>query len=183
MKGNRAVVTAIVVVVLAAAGWWLFGRGGKGGAIDLIEQLPQATKNPPSTTFNVADVTLDNESKKAITVSEGPSRIIWKLKIPDDAWLNVSVGMRPETWEKEGEGGYFFVGVSDGRNFEQLFTQHVHPYANKGDRKWIPVFVDLSAYAGEEMELIFNTRAGAGGKSSNYANVQAVWGEPQIVIR
>lgn len=183
MKGNRAVVTAVVVLVLIAAGWWLFGRGGRGEAIDLIEQLPQAKKVPPDATFDVIDANLSGETKKAIAINEKPSRITWKVRVPDDAWLNVSVGMRPETWDKEGDGAYFFVVVSDGRNAEQLFTQHVHPFANKGDRKWIPVFVDLSAYAGEDMEIIFNTRTGAGGKGSNYANVLALWGEPQIVIR
>lgn len=183
MKANRAIVTAIVVVVLAAAAWWLFGRGSRGSGVDLIAQLPQAVKNPASQTFEVIDADLNGETKKAIATGEGPSRIIWKLRVPDDAWLNVSVGMRPESWEKESEGGYFYVGVSDGRNYEQLFTQHVHPFANKGDRKWIPVFVDLSAYAGEEMEIIFNTRSGREGKSENYTNLLPLWGEPQIVIR
>jgi hypothetical protein len=91
--------------------------------------------------------------------------------------------MKPEAWEAEGEGAYFFVLVSDGRTSEQLFTQHVHPFVNKADRKWMPAFVDLSAYAGEDMDLIFNVRAGAGGKSDNYANVLALWGAPAIVIR
>lgn len=183
MKANRAVVTAIVVLVLVAAGWWLFGRGGRGEAVDLIAQLPDAKKVPADATFNVTDVALNGETKKAIAINDRPSRITWKVRVPDDAWLNVAVGVQPETWEQESEGAYFFVVVSDGRNSEQLFTQHVHPFANKGDRKWIPVFVDLSAYAGEEMEIHFNTRAGREGKSENYKNILALWGEPQIVIR
>ena len=76
------------------------------------------------------------------------------VTVPEDGWLWVSVGMRPEAWEKEGDGIKFLVGVSDGRAFEQLFAQHLNPFANHGDRKWIPVRVDLSTYAGEEVEII-----------------------------
>lgn len=182
MKVNRAVIAAIVVLVLIAAGWWLFGRRGMAESVDLLALYPAAKKQPAESVLQVEDATLNGETKRAI-VSNGASRITWRVRIPDDAWLRVDVGMKPEVWEAQGEGAYFFVLVSDGRSSEQLFSQHVHPYANTADRKWMPAFVDLSAYAGEEMELIFNVRAGAGGTSTNYANVVALWGAPAIVIR
>jgi hypothetical protein len=182
MKGNRAVIAAIVVVVLAAAGWWLFGRGGRSGAVNLIERFPQATKAPATAPFETIDVNLAGESHKAL-FAPAPTRITWRVKVPDDAWLRVWVGMKEESWKAENDGAYFLVGVSDGKTFEPLFTQHVHPFANQGDRKWIPVYVDLSAYAGEEMDLIFNTRSGVEGKSGNFANNLPLWGEPELVIR
>ena len=40
--------------------------------------------------------------------------------------------MKPEAWEKEGDGVLFLVGVSDGRAFEELFTQHVEPVRQQG---------------------------------------------------
>ena len=40
---------------------------------------------------------------------------------------------------------------------------------NQTDRKWIPVMVDLSAYAGEEVDVIFNTYASAPGKAGGHA--------------
>ena len=182
MKGNRAVVTAVVVVVLIGAGWWLFGRGGRSDAVNLLEQFPQATKAPGEAKFEIVDANLAGETHKAISAA-APTRITYKVRVPDDAWLRVWVGMKPESWTVENDGTYFLVGLSDGKTFEQLFTQHVHPFANQGDRKWIPVYVDLSAYAGEEMQLIFNTRSGVEGKSSNYANLMPLWGEPELVIR
>ncbi len=51
----------------------------------------------------------------------------------------VSLGMKPEAWTQEGNGVCFIVGVSDGRAFETLFTQHVNPFGNAADRRWIPV--------------------------------------------
>jgi hypothetical protein len=112
-----------------------------------------------------------------------PSRITWKLHVPEDGWLKVDLGMKPESWDKEGNGVWFYVGVSDGHTYEELFNQHVDPYNNKSDRKWTPVFVDLSAYAGEEVELVFNTRTSAEKTPEDPRNDLALWGAPEIVIR
>ena len=111
------------------------------------------------------------------------TRITYKVRIPDDAWMRVSVGMKPESWTQEGDGVLFRFGASDGRTYDELFTQHVNPFANAGDRKWIQVWVDLSAYAGEDMELIFNTNTSPAGKGNDPRNDHALWGEPAIVIR
>ena len=67
-----------------------------------------------------------------------------------------------------------------GRAFEQLFTQTLNPFANSSERRWIPVSVDLSAYAGEEMDIIFNTRASAGGQPEDTRNDMPLWGAPVI---
>ncbi len=182
MTGKRAVIAAIVVLVLIAAGWWLIGRRGGATDVDLLETFPQAKKQPNEGQFTVMDATLNGETKRAIA-SDGPTRITWHVKVPDDAWLRVDVAMKPEVWEQANEGAYFFVIASDGRNDDMMFSQHVHPFANAADRKWMPAFIDLSAYAGEEIDLIFNVRAGAGGKSGNYTNILALWGAPAIVIR
>ena len=184
MKGNRAVLTAVVVVVVVVIGWWLFGRGGRAGRVDLIERFAEAQKRPNPELFTVVDATLAGETKKAIAV--GPAagtRLLWKVAVPDDGWLWVSVGMHPDVWEQEGDGVKFLVGVSDGRAFEQLFEQHLNPKANPGDRKWVPVRVDLSTYAGEEVEIIFNTYSSPPGHGDDQRNDRALWGNPEIVVR
>ena len=89
-----------------------------------------------------------------------PTRMIWKVKIPEDGWIKACrSACKPESWDKEGDGVLFRIGVSDGRAFEDLMTLHVDPFHNKADRRWIPVAVDVSAYAGEEVEVIFNTNS------------------------
>ena len=187
MKGNRAVLTAIVVVVVLILGWWLFGRGGGGGRVDLVERFTEAQKRPNAELFSVTDATLAGVTKKAIAVNPtAGSRVTWKVRVPDDGWLWVSVGMKPETWQQEGDGIKFLVGVSDGRAFEPLFEQHLNPFANQGDRKWVDVRVDLSTYAGEEVELMFNTYAslpGQGGPGGDLRADYALWGTPEIVVR
>lgn len=186
MKANRAVLTAVVVVVVIVLGWWLFGRSSRAERVDLVDRFDQADKRPADA-FTVTEATLAGVTKRAIAVSPGVgSRLTWKVRIPDDGWLWVSVGMQPEAWEKEGDGIKFLVGISDGRAFEPLFEQHVHPFANQGDRKWLDVRVDLSTYAGEEVDLIFNTYAslpGSGGAQGDQRNDLGLWGAPEIVVR
>jgi hypothetical protein len=180
MKMNRAVLTAIVVVIVAAAGWWLFRRGSVE-RVDLLSLYDQTKKTGGE--FALVDATLAGDAKKAIAAPPN-GRITFRVKVPDDGWLRVSLGMKPESWDKEGNGVYFFAGVSDGRSFQELFTQTVNPFANPSERRWIPVTVDLSAYGGEEMDIILNTRGGAPGKAaSDDRNDLPLWGAPEIVRR
>jgi len=182
MKGNRAVVTAIVVVVLIIAGWWLFKRSHRGPAIDLISTFESASKKPAGAVFQIVDADLNGERKHAI-FTEAPTRVVWKVRIPDDGWIKASLGMKPEAWDKEGDGVFFRIGVSDGHTFEDILTLHVDPFHNKADRRWIPVFVDVSQYAGEEVEVIFNMTSSMPGKGEDRQNDLALVGEPQIVVR
>jgi hypothetical protein len=184
MKSNRAALAAVIVIVVLAAGWWLFGRGGSADRIDLIEQLPNAAKQPAGAAFTLLDVTINGETHKAIDV-DPPTRLTWKVRIPEDAWLRVHVGMKPESWAGEGDGVLFYVVASDGRSDEKLFEQYVNPFRNQGERKWIPVMVDLSQYAGEEMSIIFNTRSSppANPPRDDDRNDFAVWGAPEIITR
>jgi hypothetical protein len=182
MKGNRAVLAAVVAVVVLGAGWWLFTRGHSALSVDLLQQFDTAIKAPDGGTFELTEADLNGENRRAI-YAPPQTRITWKVQVPDDAWLKVAVGLKPEAWEQEGDGVLFFVGVSDGSRFDELFNQHVNPFSTPGDRKWIPVWVDLSAYAGEEVDLIFNTRSSPSGRPPDDRNDHALWGDPEIVVR
>jgi hypothetical protein len=184
MKNNRAILTAVVVVLVVVLGWFLFGRRGAGEHVDLIERFADAQKRPDPALFSVADVTLAGETRRAIAVMPTVgTRIVWNVRIPDDGWLRVALGMHPDSWEQEGDGVNFLVGISDGRAFETLFEHHLHPFANTADRKWAPLTVDLSSYAGEEVELIFNTYSHLPGESDDQRGDLPLWGDPEIVIR
>jgi hypothetical protein len=188
MKGNnRSLFIAIGVVVVLMLGWWFLRRSGGAGAVDLLTRFDAAEKRPAGKPglFSVEDVTINGETKRSITIAAGEAgtRIIFKTRIPDDGWLRVNLGLKPEAWTKEGDGVRFMVLVSDGRAADQLFTQDVNPFGNPADRKWTPVMVDLSAYAGEEVDVIFNTYASAPRGSGSMENDLAVWGAPEIVVR
>jgi hypothetical protein len=179
MKMNRAVLTAVVIILVAAAGWWVFRRGS-AERIDLLTQFDSAVK--AGGTYTIVDATLAGETKKAILAPPN-GRLTFKVRVPEDGWLRVSLGMQPEAWEKEGNGVYFFAGVSDTRAFEKLFEQTLNPFKNPSERRWISVMVDLSAYAGEDMEVILNTRSSAGGQPPDDRADLPLWGAPEIVRR
>ena len=187
MKDNRAVLTAVVLIVVIGVGWFLFRRGGTGERIDLVGQFPTAEKRGASgSQAAVAEIDLNGEKKQAIVIPPGPgnaSRLIWKVRVPDDAWLRVALGMKPEAWDKEGDGVLFRVGISDGRTYDELFTQHVNAFGKEAERRWIPVMVDLSAYAGEEVQLIFNTNSSPKDKGDDQRNDHALWGAPEVIVR
>lgn len=184
MKRNRAALVVAIVIVLVAAGWWMFKRSGGAASIDVISRFDGAKKQPAADMFALKDATLNGDTKRAIAMQPlSGTRLTFRVAVPDDAWLRVYVGMQPEAWDKPGDGVLFIVGVSDGRAFEPLFSQHLDPLANQGDRRWVPVMVDLSAYAGEQVDVIFNTRSSQPGKPENHDNDLPLWGTPEIVVR
>ena len=184
MQGKRGIVAAVIVVVVVLIAWLLLRRSGEGTTIRFADRLEEARKQPDPALYSVTDATLNGETKRAIAVAPATgTRLTWRAKVPDDGWLSVAVGLKPEAWTQEGNGVLFFVGVSAGGSFEMLFTQHVDPFNNPGDRKWIPVMVDLAAYEGDEVELIFNTRGGKTGTEGDTRADLALWGQPEIVQR
>ena len=182
MQANRVALALVVAIVLLAGVVLFFNRTSNIPAVRLVPIFESATQQPESDLWQIADIDLNGETRQAISTPPD-SRLTYKVRIPDDAWLRVAVGAKPESWTQEGNGTFFFVAVSDGRTFDELFSQHVNPFANAGDRKWIQVWVDLSGYAGEEVDLIFNTRAGPGDQAGDRRNDQPLWGDPEIVVR
>jgi hypothetical protein len=179
MKCYTVAVGAAALAAVVAAGC---SRGGERA--DLITSFDSVQKRPEPGIFAIGDVTLNGETKRAIAVTPvAGSRITWKVRVPEDGWLNVAVGLKAEAWEKEGDGVLFTVGVSDGRAYDPLFSQHVDPFGSPADRRWIPVWVDVSAYGGEEVDVILNTLASQPKKEGDLRNDLAVWGEPAIVVR
>lgn len=169
---------AIGVVALAA--WW--GTVGEPRVVtDLIAELPNATQRRPSPeAFLVQPITLAGVEQPAIYVAQ-QSRLAWNVQVPTGGWLRVSLGVREEAWSREGSGVLFMVGVSDAGRYEELVSLIVNPYANPSDRQWLPVLLDLSPWAGQTVELVFNTRVAY--PDANPANHLAVWGAPAVVTR
>lgn len=181
---NRVVLTVVVLIGVLIAGWWLFRRSGGEQRIDLIASFDTAEKRPDASALTLEEVALNGESKRSIVTSPVPgTRLTYRIRVPDDGWFFVSLGLKPEAWEQEGDGVLFMVGISDGRAYDELFTQHVNPYGDSTNRRWIPVWVDISAYGGEEVDLILNTRSGPPRQEGDLRNDYGVWGAPQIVVR
>lgn len=180
MARYRWLILGALTGVIALGVWWYVSAGGGTLAIDLVARFDSAVRRPSPDVFVVQDITIGGTTKRAIAVNQA-SRITWTEEVPSSGWLDVSLGLREESWVRPGDGVLFRVGISRAGVYEELVSLVVNPFANPADRQWYPVLLDLSPYAGDTVEIIFNTNAGV--NSENAANDLAVWGEPRLVVR
>ena len=184
MKRSYLIVAAALVVL--AAGWWAYKRNrGADVAIDLVGQFPSAEKRSNGQlelVFAVQDVAIKGDTRHCIYMHP-TSRLTYKITVPRDGWFRAWLGIKEEAWDKQSDGVVFRIGVSDGREYDELVVQHVDPANNPGDRRWVPVTADLSAYAGQQVDLILNTNSSLPGHGDNPAWDFAVIGDPAIIVQ
>jgi hypothetical protein len=178
-----ALAGAAVVLALMLAVWWSARPDDEApGTIDLVERFPEAEKRTTVDSlrdaFRIVDVTIDGERKRSI-FAHAFARIIWRIEVPRGALLTTAMALEPQVWEKGGDGVLFRIGVSDGKTYEELFKQHIDPHGQPGDRRWHPVTIDLSAWAGQQIDLILNTDAGPAG---DVIFDWALWGAPRVTV-
>ena len=90
----------------------------------------------------------------------------------------------------------FGFGAPNASQFPRLEGSHVphlyycdpvagvNPYGNPSDRGWQPLVLDLSPFAGENVDLVFNTYASPPPNTErDRSGDAALWGAPRIVIR
>lgn len=160
---------------------------------DLIDELPGAERRsrmPPDRAFRLDEVVVDGVARRAI-LAEAPSRITWRVKVPAHATLRVSAALSPSVWRGRSDGVVFRVGISDGRVYEQLARVYVDPVHEPGDRRWVPLEVDLAAFGGRKFSLFYRpdrilwdlVLATDGGREGqgHTADDAALWGEPVVV--
>jgi hypothetical protein len=184
MKRSYLIVAAVLVALVLV--WWVWKRGrGVEVYADLIEQFPSAEKRSGSAldqVFAIQEIAIKGETKHSIYIHP-TSRLTYKVTVPEDGRLQAFLALKEETWDKQSDGVLFRIGISDGREYEELVNQHVNPASNPSDRRWVPVDVDLSAYAGQAVELIFNTNSSPKGGGDNPAYDWAVIGDPAIIVK
>jgi hypothetical protein len=127
--------------------------------------------------YEVRDLELAGQTRRALLVDDY-GRFIWNVTVPNRAWLRVSIGQRPEAWTTEGDGVLFMIGAWDQVVYDDLLTFVVNPYHTPEDRGWHDIAIDLSKYAGQNVDLIFNVR-----RRDSEAGDRPAWGAPRIVIR
>jgi hypothetical protein len=185
MKNNRWIL-AVVAALIVIGGFWLYMRNRRAPSfVDLIQEYPSAQKRSNmdvDKAFRLETVTINGQAMKVI-FAHPTSRIIWKVRMPDDAWLKTSLALKPMAWTTDSDGVLFRIGVSDGKKYDELLNQHVDPVRHPGDRRWVPITLDLSAYGGQTVDVIFNTGTGPPKTKSTPNNDWAVWGAPEISVR
>jgi hypothetical protein len=185
MSRNRAILIIAIVGLVVLAGVWYTRRGRETPAvIDPMQKFATADKQPPidasPDVFAVRDEKIGGEMKRSI-YAYPPTRIIWHVTLPNDAWLRTSMGVDEQAWNKEGDGVLFLTGISSEGRYDPLLEQRLDPHASRADRRWIPVMLDLSQYGGKRVDIIFNTRVSVRGNDAR--NDFAYWGAPAVCLR
>jgi hypothetical protein len=115
-----------------------------------------------------------------------PSRVSVDVALPAgrQVWFQAALGMDPEMWNAPtGDGVRYRVTVAprpaqgEGAPMAVL-DRAVNPRAKAGDRRWLPVEVDLGAWSGQTVRLTLETLPG-----DDLSFDWAGWGNPLVVIR
>jgi hypothetical protein len=185
-----AAIAAAVVVVIAVS-FWMMRRGSGSSGIDFTDPavLQNATKKvggdvptDGGTMFEVKDVTIAGQTHRAI-YAPPHSRLIYKVEVPRRGVLTVWYGLREDAMTKDTDGAQFRIGVSDGRTYEEYVREFINPKANERDRRWFDATIDLSAYEGQQVDIIFNTDPGAPRGKFNTVGDYTVWAEPKLAAK
>ena len=184
MTRERWIIVGVAVAVAAVAVAYRASRPAERVRLDLIQQLDAVEKRPadpsPTAWCLPQEATLAGERKLAIAVLPN-ARLTWKVTVPPRATLRAWIGLDRRVWDLEGDGVLFRIGVSDASGFRDLLIRQVNPFLVPGDRRWVPVTVDLTPYSGLEVRLMFNTNASPPGHGNDTRDDRPLWGDPAIV--
>jgi len=110
-----------------------------------------------------------------------PSDVGYSLTLPAGAVLHTALALRPATWTKDkGDGVRFEIRIEDAGQHHTVLSRYLDPKNNPADRRWEPVRVDLSAFAGRAIVLTFAT---TGGPAGNINYDWAGFSDPTIEAR
>ena len=159
-----------------------FGCSESPSSYDLTSMMNQAQKSTPVSDptgvfSTIESLDLAGASRKAI-FQHPPSTITYRIKVPAGRPVfRAGVGMRPDSWDKAGDGVEFVVAVEARGERRELFRRYIDPKADPALRRWNDIELDLSADAGQEVKLSLIT--GPGPKGDPHYD-WAVWGAPRI---
>lgn len=147
---------------------------------DFASALPSAS-NGENGHVDVLEQTINYDTRR-ILYQHPTSRVTFSVFLPERAVLQFGLGMAPEVWTAENsDGAVYNIYVRDPE--EPFVTQRVYhriidPQNNLDDRRWFDERVDLSAFGGKEVEIIFEALPGP---ADNYDFDWGGWSSPVII--
>lgn len=105
-----------------------------------------------------------------------PSRFIFSVRIPSKPFLGFGYAFTPDAWETENSATTFKIWLVKDEKKHILFSDSIEPGNDESARRWFDEELELSAYEGEHVELVFETVQSAEGVAAGYA----VWSNPTL---
>ena len=171
---NRHVLSIVVVILCAGC---RHVENAPIPVVNLIREVDNAEKRPVDG-FEITTRELDGQVRPSIVVPV-PSRLTIPLPLPRHGMLRAFASIDPNS---SAAAVRLRVGVSDHRIYERLTDIDLSP----GDRRWIPVRTDLSAYAGRKWSLFYHPErivwhVVLAADAIGGVPTRAIWGSPEIV--
>lgn len=148
---------------------------------DFLEHLNEAHINPKTEKFEYVKRTFFKVAGegKEVLFEHPDARVVFKeVFIPKASYLTFSIGINEAVWDKEGDGVYFKINITDERTHHHLiYSRYIDPKNNPAHRKWFDEKLDLSAFAGQKVTFTFRTLCGPAGGAWDLAG----WSRPRVV--
>jgi tetratricopeptide (TPR) repeat protein len=140
-------------------------------AYDFLAELPAADLDGTDEEVVRRDsLTIDYESR-TILYQHPSSRVSYQVNMPQDASLHFGLGMDPAVWSLDrGDGVEYSVYVrkpNEPTILRSVFSRHIDPKHEPEDRHWLDQVVDLRAYAGETVDIVFEALSGPNGDADS----------------
>jgi arylsulfatase A-like enzyme len=146
---------------------------------DFLVHAPSATVQTADPTYVRAGEVIPVAGQGRFCLFEHPDSAVTFPNVPvyQDGRLEFGIGIHQEAWGRPGDGVRFIVEVVDETGqAHRLYERLLDPYHRPADRDWFDERVDLRAFAGQRLQVVFRTEAGA-----NPQNDWAAWSAPMLV--
>ena len=171
--------TAVGLVVIAGCSLVLLPTS-RDRQLDLIDALPDAAIGTTWPSLHAAisrePVVFFGRISRGI-IALPTTRIAWTVDVPPGAVLRVGAAMRPDMWERLGDGIQMFVLVEHAGSPTVGASLTLFPAGVVQHRRLFPVEIDLGRWANQRIRLVFESTPERWG---NAVNDVPVWVEPRI---
>ncbi len=104
-----------------------------------------------------------------------PSTLRYVIDVPPRAHLSLACGIDVERQDR-GPVEFVVQAAKAGAPLQRVWSETLDPRKNAAHRRWVPVDVDLSAFAGSKTELVLETSA----KKTEDDPKRAYWAVPAV---
>jgi hypothetical protein len=173
----------LALIVTAAAVVAAIASQRERVVVDLAETFPAAEKRTSMASLHQGFALFDYPTVGVVEpciLALPSSRITWAVDVGATAMLSVRVGMRPDTWELDGDGALFRVGVVSSRGYQELRRLYLNPSKIADDRRYTQLRLDLTRFGERRLHIVFNVEPGLAGNAVNDA---ALWCSPRVIAQ
>jgi tetratricopeptide (TPR) repeat protein len=152
----------------------------EGVVFDFLSQFAESEVVAPRPEYVRIDTFNISGDARNVLFQHPDSRVTYTLEVDESTWLSFGVATNPESWTMPGDGVWFALDVERGKERTRIFEAYIDPKNHQNDRRWQSHWIDMAGYAGQRVNLVFETGSGPDG---DFRYDWAGWGEPRLWVR